>query len=241
MRLQALSILWFHILQACFAALARLDLAINELRPLLSSNAIVTLPNDTRWGELEIRASSPRVSPSYNVIVEVATEADVQAVVKTANRHAVPFLAISGAHGWTRTLNKLAGGIQINMRKLNITVLSSDGTAARVGGGTLQYEITRALFEKGKYAGVSKCPVLDLPNQLLIRLKQSPDSQNAFQLLDHSWEVDTVCFRTSTDFHSTVLSLRVWCLRLGKLSKHQGSATLTCSGPCKAQDIISVS
>ncbi|KAJ4318684.1 hypothetical protein N0V94_004301 [Neodidymelliopsis sp. IMI 364377] len=160
MRLQALSVLWFHVFQACFAAFqTRLDLAINELRPLLSSNAIVTLPNDTRWSEFEIRASSPRVSPSYNIIVEVATEADVQAVVKTANRHAVPFLAISGAHGWTRTLNKLVGGIQINMRKLNITVLSSDGAAATVGGGTLQYEITRALFEKGKYAvtGLAEC------------------------------------------------------------------------------------
>lgn len=128
-------------------------IAIAKLRPLLSPGAIVTLPNTTHFLDLGIRASSPRVSPDYTAVIEVATSKDVQVVVRTANHYDVPFLAISGAHGWTRTLNKMQGGIQINMRKLNTTTLSSDGKTAVVGGGTLQYEITRALFEKNKYAG----------------------------------------------------------------------------------------
>ena len=129
--------------------------AISALRPQLSKEAIVTFPWNPRWNELQIRASSPRVHPAYNVVVEIASEADVQATVTLANRYNVPFLAISGSHGWTRTLNKLSHGIQINLRKLNTTLLNDTGKTAHVGGGTLQYEITRSLFDKGKYAGMA--------------------------------------------------------------------------------------
>ena len=151
----ASAVLFFILVHLCLAsdASSSLEHAVAELRPLLSSNAVVSLPNSTRFSALEIRASSPRVSPGYGAIIEVATEKDVQIVVKVANRHDVPFLSISGAHGWTRTLNKLQNGIQINMRRLNNTVLGVDGKTSTVGGGTLQYEITRALLEKGNYAG----------------------------------------------------------------------------------------
>lgn len=130
-----------------------LKLAVSSLTPQLAQGAIVTFPWDARWNELQVRGSSPRVSPSYSVVVEVASEADVQATVTIANRFSIPFLAVSGTHGWTRTLDKLPYGIQINMRRLNTTTLSRDGKTATVGGGTLQYEITRSLFAKGKYAG----------------------------------------------------------------------------------------
>jgi FAD/FMN-containing dehydrogenase len=89
------------------------------------------------------------------VVVEVATMSDVQTTVTLANRFNIPFLAVSGTHEWTKTLNKLPYGIQINMRRLNTTNLSRDGKTATVGGGTLQYEITRSLFAPGKYAGMS--------------------------------------------------------------------------------------
>jgi hypothetical protein len=131
-----------------------LKLAASALSPLLSKDAIVTFPWDARWNELQIRGSSPRVSPDYSVVVEVATESDVQTTVTLANRFNIPFLAVSGTHGWTKTLNKLPYGIQINMRRLNTTTLSRDGKTAVVGGGTLQYEITRSLFALGKYAGM---------------------------------------------------------------------------------------
>lgn len=130
-----------------------------ELHPLLSKDAVITFPWDARWDDLQIRGSSPRISPNYNVVVEVATEADVQTIISLANRFNVPFLAISGGHGWTTSLNELPYGIQINMRKLNTTTLSQDGKTAIVGGGTKQYEITRSLFALGKYAvtGLSNC------------------------------------------------------------------------------------
>lgn len=84
-------------------------------------------------------------------MVEVATASDVQATVATASKYDIPFLAVSGTHGWTKTLEKLPYGIQINMRKLNTATLSTDGKVAVVGGGMLQHEIVRSLFAKGKY------------------------------------------------------------------------------------------
>lgn len=80
--------------------------------------------------------------------------------IKYANRRSTPFLAVSGGHGWPSSLNKVRGGIQINMRKLNTTTLSHDGKSATVGGGTMQYEITAALFNKGKQAGVYQSLIL---------------------------------------------------------------------------------
>lgn len=65
----------------------------------------------------------------------------------------MPFLAVSGTHGWPSTLNNLDGGIQINMRKLNHTRVHCDGKTATAGGGVMQYEITASLFEQGKQAG----------------------------------------------------------------------------------------
>jgi FAD/FMN-containing dehydrogenase len=160
-----------HILPATHA-LARDDLeqAVSALKPQLSNDAIVTFPWDSRWDELQVRGSSPRVSPGYNVVVEVATEADVQTTVTLANRFNVPFLAVSGTHGWTRTLNKLQHGIQINLRKLNVTTLNRDEKTAIVGGGTLQYEITRSLFAYGKYAGKLKLNIIQNFRSILFSL-----------------------------------------------------------------------
>ncbi|KAF2124492.1 FAD-binding domain-containing protein [Dothidotthia symphoricarpi CBS 119687] len=141
--------------------------AASELQPQLSKGAIVTFPFNSRWEALQVRGASPRVSPDYSVIVEVATEADVQTIVTFANRLNIPFLAVSGTHGWTKTLNKMPYGIQINMRKLNTTILSRDGKTATVGGGTLQYEITRSLFAKGRYAVTALAECVSVAGPLL--------------------------------------------------------------------------
>lgn len=109
-----------------------------------------------------MRASTPRLSPDYSVVVEVARESDVQATINLANRFSIPFLAVSGGHGWTNTLKEFPYGFQINMRKLNTTMLSENGSTAIVGGGILQHELTRALFAKNKYAGKNGAPFLYL-------------------------------------------------------------------------------
>lgn len=52
-----------------------------ELGPNLSPAATVVLPGNSSYQDLEIRASSPRISPTFSAVVEVATEQDVQHTV----------------------------------------------------------------------------------------------------------------------------------------------------------------
>ncbi|RDA95117.1 hypothetical protein CP533_2144 [Ophiocordyceps camponoti-saundersi (nom. inval.)] len=87
--------------------------------------------------------------------------------IQYANRHRMPFLAVSGGHGWLSTLNRLQAGIQINMRKMNHTWLSPDGKTANVSGGTLQREITAAMFAQGKRAVTGICPGVSVIGPLL--------------------------------------------------------------------------
>ncbi|KAK3934044.1 hypothetical protein QBC46DRAFT_400740 [Diplogelasinospora grovesii] len=52
----------------------------------------------------------------------------------SANQMGLPFLAVTGAHGWPTTLGRLRCGIQINMRGMNDTKVNKDGNTATVGG-----------------------------------------------------------------------------------------------------------
>lgn len=127
----------------------------SELGPLLSSGAAISIPSSLGWDEQLVRASSPRIHPGFLASVEPATEQDVQETVKYANRIGVPFLAVTGTHGWPTTLNDLRGGIQINMRRMNGTQINAGGATATAGGGVMQYEIVRTLFAQRKLAGAS--------------------------------------------------------------------------------------
>jgi len=133
-----------------------------ELGPELSAGAEILTPSSPGWGDIVVvRASAPRIHPEFVVSVLVATTEDVQATVKYANHIHVPFLAVSGGHGWPTDLNRLRGGIQINLRRLNTARVNWDGggNTATVGGGTLQHEAVQSLYAQGeKMAG--KFPLL---------------------------------------------------------------------------------
>lgn len=73
--------------------------------------------------------------------------------VSSAYQKSIHFSFVSGTHGWTRSLNKLQNGIQIKMRKLNSSIINSDGKSATIGGGTLKWEVTRDLYAQGKQTG----------------------------------------------------------------------------------------
>jgi hypothetical protein len=56
---------------------------LEELGPLLSPGASITIPSGPDWDNLIARGSFPRVHPSYIAVVEVATEKDVQETVSS--------------------------------------------------------------------------------------------------------------------------------------------------------------
>lgn len=56
-----------------------------ELRPRLSPEAAIILPGNASFDSFEVRASSPRIEPSFSAVVEVSTEEDVQHTVCTSN------------------------------------------------------------------------------------------------------------------------------------------------------------
>jgi hypothetical protein len=61
---------------------------VQELGPLLSPGASITIPSGPDWDNLIARGSFPRVHPSYLAVVEVATEEDVQVTVSPTRRDA---------------------------------------------------------------------------------------------------------------------------------------------------------
>lgn len=131
-----------------------INAAIATLAPLLSNRSSLILPHHEAWNETQVRGSSPRIQPNYKVVVEVATEEDISNTLMVANLYNIQTLATAGTHGWTKTLGAFnRGGFQIRLRKLNSTEIAKDGQTATIGGGVLQYEVTRALFEKNKQAG----------------------------------------------------------------------------------------
>jgi FAD/FMN-containing dehydrogenase len=77
--------------------------------------------------------------------------------IKVANEIGVPFLAVSGAHGWTDDISKIQDGIQIRMRGLNHVSLGPSNDTAYAGGGVIQYEVVQALYPYGKQAGSLLC------------------------------------------------------------------------------------
>jgi hypothetical protein len=93
------------------------------------------------------------INPTFAVVVEVATEADVQATIRWANNAALPFLAVTGGHGVVQSLNDFRGGLGIWMRGMKDVRVLEGGEAARIEGGVLSGEMVHGLWGEGKMTG----------------------------------------------------------------------------------------
>ncbi|KAH8673621.1 FAD-dependent oxygenase [Xylariales sp. PMI_506] len=153
------SSLLFHLSWASFNI-------TQELGPLLSPGAAIVFP-----GSAEFLVATDRDNeqdpPNFAVVVEVATEGDVQETVKFANRNNITFLATTGLHGGTSTLGDIHQGINIWMRKMNSTTVAADGHSATFGGGILGLEVRDALWEAGKQTVTGACECVSLLGPLL--------------------------------------------------------------------------
>ncbi|KAJ4321381.1 hypothetical protein N0V94_002918 [Neodidymelliopsis sp. IMI 364377] len=91
------------------------------------------------------------------MIVEVATEDDVQKTILHANKQRKPFLALSGGHGTASTLGTLRNGVGIHLRRMNNITIVDDGQAALVQSGVLNGDLASYLWTRGKQTMTTGC------------------------------------------------------------------------------------
>ena len=108
----------------------------STLGPQLSPNAQIHLPGSAGFNTSTERWNS-HITPTFAVVVEVATEADVQATIRWANDATLPFLAVTGGHGVVQSLNDFRGGVGIWMRGMKDVRVLEGGEKARIEGGVL--------------------------------------------------------------------------------------------------------
>lgn len=129
-----------------------IDKIDSALGPLLSSHAQIHLPGSAGFNTSTERWNS-YMAPTFAVVVEVATEADVQATIQWANNATLPFLAITGGHGVVQSLNRFSYGVGVWMRGMKDVNVLDGGEAARIEGGVLSGEMVRTLWDEGKMTG----------------------------------------------------------------------------------------
>jgi hypothetical protein len=124
----------------------------STLGPHLSSKAQIHLPGSAGFNTSTDRWNS-YITPTFAVVVEVATEADVQATIQWANNATLPFLAVTGGHGVVQSLNGFKHGVGIWMRGMKYVKILEGGETANIEGGVLSGELVHELWEAGKMTG----------------------------------------------------------------------------------------
>ncbi|KAJ5663307.1 hypothetical protein N7507_004038 [Penicillium longicatenatum] len=123
------------------------------LRPKLSHSAkLINAESDViipRWTEYK--------EFSTGHIVNVSTEADVQAAVRCANQAGVKFFAQSGGNAWTTTWSLGENDVVINLRNMNSVKFNAERTLVEVGGGATVAELTDAAYAHNTQVVAANC------------------------------------------------------------------------------------
>ncbi|KAF7520829.1 hypothetical protein PCG10_008755 [Penicillium crustosum] len=127
-----------------------------ELGPKLSANSSIFAQNDPRWFNATERWQAS-YQPDFLVVVEPSKESDIPIIVKFANSHGIPFLAVNRGHGSTKTLGRLKNGIEISMAQLTDIEIADDEASAFFGGGVWDGQVIDALWEQGFVTGTGSC------------------------------------------------------------------------------------
>lgn len=121
----------------------------STLGPQLSTKAQIHLPGSAGFHTSTERWNS-HITPTFAVVVEVATEADVQATIRWANNATLPFLAVTGGHGVVQSLHAFREGVGIWMRGMKAVNVLEGGETARIEGGVLSGEMVHELWGRGE-------------------------------------------------------------------------------------------
>lgn len=126
------------------------------LGPLLSAGASIYFPGSDGFDNATDRWQTWK-APTLEVVVQVASEQDVEQTIKYANKHHKQFLAISGGHGTISDLGKVQNGIGVWLSKMKTVEIADDGRTATVGGGITSGEFLHTLWAHGKQAVTGSC------------------------------------------------------------------------------------
>ncbi|KAF2665772.1 FAD-binding domain-containing protein [Microthyrium microscopicum] len=136
------------------------------LGPRLSSNAAIILPNQPNWANASARWQGYSI-PTYQAVVEVSTEKDIQQTILFANNHSIPFIAIGGGHGYTTTMGRMKNGIGISLKRMKTIELDKNNNTAHFGPGLTNGEVLRGLEALGKRTATGNCECAGLGGLLL--------------------------------------------------------------------------
>ncbi|KAL9001941.1 MAG: hypothetical protein Q9188_005113 [Gyalolechia gomerana] len=117
---------------------------------------MIYLAHDSPYQYANIRWSAAQ-HPDFAAVIVPATDGDVAAAVRHANRINIPFLAVNRGHGTTIDMNNLQHGLNIYLRNLNSITIAPDGKSATMGGGVYGDQVIRYLAAEGKIAATGSC------------------------------------------------------------------------------------
>ncbi|KAI0161038.1 hypothetical protein GGR52DRAFT_562652 [Hypoxylon sp. FL1284] len=97
---------------------------------------------------------SPRWSvyhaPTFEVAIKPVNEADIQAIVRIAASHKIPFLATLNGHGGNINYGRVQKALNINLGSLNSVHVDAKNDRLTIGGGVTFGQISEPLAKAGK-------------------------------------------------------------------------------------------
>ncbi|KAH8761814.1 hypothetical protein F5882DRAFT_305500 [Hyaloscypha sp. PMI_1271] len=141
---------------------------LTTLLPQLSEKASINLPSDDEFKQNTARWSDTTFT-SPTAVVNVASESDICAVVKFATSHNIPFLAQSGCHGLSSSLQKLSGKphIIINLRLMNEVKVDLPSGTATISAGAITKEVLDAAHAASAHIFTGVCNTVGIIPALL--------------------------------------------------------------------------
>ncbi|KAM0540821.1 hypothetical protein ACHAPJ_013491 [Fusarium lateritium] len=108
----------------------------------LSPGIEVILPTDERW--IILKAVYNKATPQTSAIIRPQNASHVQEIVRACVSHGTDFTVRSGGHD-VMGRSQIKNGVTIDLRSIDHVQISKETKTAKIGGGILTRELTRAL------------------------------------------------------------------------------------------------
>ncbi|KNG50758.1 fad-dependent oxygenase [Stemphylium lycopersici] len=138
----------------------------NDFAACLSEDAEIWYPGSEEFANATLRWGAAQ-TPQYDMVVKVATEADVQQTIMYANAHNKSFHAISGAHATSTYLNNIENAVGIFLRGMNNLTITESGETAIIGGGILNGDVIDYLWANDKETMTTACACVGYVSPIL--------------------------------------------------------------------------